>query len=768
MSIVGYKIIGEPLPRKDGLEKLTGSARYGADVMLPGELAAAAVRSPYPHARILKINCEKARAARGVHAVITAAEINNRLFGQFIVDQPILAYDKVRYQGEPVALVAAEDEAIAQAAARLVEVEYEALPVINDIDEALRGDVLLHENWPQYEILGACLPVQGTNIGDTFTLRKGDVEQGFKEADLIVENAFSTAMLQHATIETHAAIAQADNVTGNITVHTNCQSAFMLRGVLAKAFNRPLGKIHIIESCLGGAFGCKYEAKVEPLAVALSLFTKGRPVRLQFSRHDEFLASVVRAPARIILKTGVKNDGTLVAQKVTVYWDTGAYVTTGPRVNYNAGFAACGPYKVPNAYVDGFCVMTNKSLGTAYRGFGVPEASSAHEFQMDSIAEKLHMDPLALRLKNVLQDGDISVTGERMVSVAAKECLEKAAENLKWDELPLRWEKDGKLYGKAIATFCKLTGTPSTTSIMTKLNEDGTITLLHSVGEMGQGATTVFPQIAAECMGMDVARITASRVDTEFTPYDKTTTSSRSTFHGGNATILACEDMKRQLIALAAKKFRLHESELEYVDGDIRVKADPGRAININNVAASGILKEQPPVIGRGAYGTSDIFEAPDRETRQSKRPTVMWMFGAQAAIVEVDPLTGRARLDTLSAAHDVGRAINVLGCKQQIEGAAVMGLGHALMEEMIYEEGKLRNGNMVDYKVPTFKDWDAKLIIELIEKPHPEGPYGAKGIGEPALAPTAAAIANAVSAACGYHFNQIPIKPEHILFRGE
>ncbi|WP_227762099.1 xanthine dehydrogenase family protein molybdopterin-binding subunit [Zhaonella formicivorans] len=763
-----HQVVGKSIPRKDGVQKVTGSALFGADISLPGQLYGAVCRSPYPHAKIKAVHTELARKLPGVRVVLTGADFN-KLFGQFIEDQPIIAYDKVRYQGEPVALVAAEDLHTAQEAVRLIEVEYEPLPVVNTIEEALQNETLLHEDWSAYNIVGACHPVPKTNIGDTFTLRKGDVEQGFAESDLVLENEFFCSMLQHTTIETHSALAFADRATGEITVYTPAQSPFIIRGILARAFGVPLEKMRIICTEIGGAFGSKYEAKAEPLAVALALFAKGRPVKLVFSRHEEFQASVARAPVKFKIKTGVKKDGTLLAQQVTIYWDTGAYVTTGPRVNYNAGFAACGPYKIPNAQVDGFCVMTNKSLGTAYRGFGVTEVACAHEYQMDLIAKRLGMDPLELRLKNVLEDGDLSVTGESMRSVAVKECLEAAAKNIDWSNKPLRWTSStGKLCGKGIACFCKLTGTPSTTSVVIKLNENGSLTILDSSREMGQGVTTVLPQIAAEALGIDVDKVSVSPVDTAFSPYDKTTTSSRSTFHGGNAVLMAVQQIKDQLLILAAKHFGMPTSQMEYENGTIRCKNDATKYIHINEVGESGILKEQPPVIGIGAYGTSDIFDKPDPITHQSQRPTVMWMFGAQAAVVEVDPATGQVQLKTMGAAHDVGCAINPVGCMQQVEGSIIMGLGHALMEEMIYEDGELKNGNMVDYKVPTFMDSDVDLQITLVEKNHPEGPYGAKGIGEPGLAATAAAIVNAINAACGANFNSIPVKPEHILFRKE
>lgn len=762
-------VIGHTQIRKGGVSKVTGSAQFGADVDLLGQLYGAVLHSPYPHARILRVDTEAAKAVPGVRAVITGENFPT-LYGSFIADQPILATGKVRYQGEPVAAVAADTEEIAREAVRLIQVEYEPLPVVNDLETSMKNEVLIHEDWNSYVCSSACFPVQGTNIGDQFHLKKGDVEAGFAQADEIVESDFSCGMLQHTTIETHTTTAQASPISGDIHVWSPTQSPFSVRGLLATTFHVPLEKVRITVTEIGGGFGGKYEVRCEPIAIALSLSAKGRPVKLTYRRDEEFAATVCRSPVHMHIKTGVKRDGTLTAQKVEIQWDAGAYVTTNPRVDYNAGFAANGPYKLPAAQVDGYVYMTNKTLGTAYRGFGVTEVATAHERQMDLIARRLGMDPLELRLKNVLQNGDIGITGEVMRTMAVKECLETAAANVEWEKLPNRWtDAEGNLCGKGIACFNKLTGTPSTTSVMVKMNENGSLYIMAGSTEMGQGVTTTLPQIAAQALSMDLEKVSMAPVDTAMTPFDKTTTSSRSTFHAGNAVLEACADIKAQLCRLAAIRFGVPEADMTYTeDGWIQCLSQPEKHIHINDVGASKIMHEQPPVVALGRYGTSDIFDPPPVDGRQSRRPTVMWMHGAQAAVVAVNPRSGHVQVKLVGAAHDVGKAINPTGCLQQIEGSIIMGLGHALMEEMIYEDGKLRNGNMVDYKVPTFMDSDVDMKITLVEQAHPEGPYGVKGIGEPGLAPTAAAIVNAVCSACNADFTSIPIKPEHILFRKE
>ena len=754
-------IIGRSVSRKDGKDKVTGKTRYGADFSLPGQLHAAVYHSPHAHARILSLNVEKAKNYPGVRAVITGDDCPG-YYGSFVVDQPILAHDKVVYHGQPVAAVAADTERIAREAAALIEAEYELLPVVDSIEDAIKAESLVQEDWGKYKIKGLTHPVQGTNILDRFQLIHGDVGKGFEEADVIVESEYYTAMLQHTVIETHTTLVSAS--PDELTVYAPVQSPFSVRSLLSGLFGYPLNRVRIVCTDIGGAFGCKLEPQLTPIAAALSIKAR-RPVKLTNNRHEEFASTVTRAPIKYYAKTGATKDGKLVAQQLLVYWDTGAFGGYGPRVNYNAGYASNGPYFIPNVYVDSYCMVTNHSLGSAYRGFGITEVACAHEAQMDKLAAALDMDPLELRLKNVLRDGMENVTGEIMKDVGVAECLEKAAAGIDWDSKPRRWtDSEGMLHGKGIACYIKLTGTPSTTSVAVRMNEDGTVNIMSASREMGQGVRTVFPQFVSSVLGLDVDKICMSQADTSITPYDKTTTSSRSTFHGGNAILEACEDIVRQLKILVAKLWKVNTDSVVFEDGVFTTAEDPDKKLHINDIGASRCMHEEPPVIAIGRYGTKDIFDPVDEYTHQTKRATVMWMMGAQAAEVAVDPKTGHVQVVKIGAAHDVGNPINPLGCLQQIEGALVMGLGHAILEEMIYIDGDLKNGNMVDYKVPTFMDADFDCEIALVSAKHSEGPYGAKGIGEPGVAPTAPCISNAVAAALDRYVSAIPIKPEFVL----
>lgn len=762
-----YIYIGKAVHRKDALEKVTGTAVFGADLKFVRQLYGAIYRSPFPHARILKVDTSRAESLPGVRAVVTGADCRF-MHGPVIEDEPFLAYKKVRYVGEAIVAVAAEDRETAREAVDLIKVDFEELPPVLDPLQAVEpGSALVHEDWGAYKKAGDIRPVSGTNICDHFTLRKGDVEAGWKEADAIVENEYKTSLLQHVTMETHCATALFD-AGGRLTVWTAAQSPFIVRQYLAQALKMSLNDIRIIGTYVGGGFGSKYDLRVEQLAVAMAMKVRGRPVQLVFDRPEDFVGTVTRGQTITRIKTGAKKDGTLVAQEVACYWDTGAYTTMGPRVANNGGIISGGPYAIPNIKVDGYCICTNKPIAGAYRGFGVPEVSWAHENQMDALARALKMDPLDLRLRNALEEGSISSTGECLFSVGLKESLAEAARQIGWQRGCLaEVTPEGKLRGRGIACFGKMTSSPSSNAALIKLNDDGTVVVLQGGTEMGQGSHTVAAQIAAEELGISIEKIFLPPVvDTAFTPFDKTTTSSRLTFQMGNAVILAVKDIKEQLKRLAAKKWKVPEEAVHVRSGTI-VESTPGgtgRRIDIERIGESGLLKEQPPIIGHGSFSTADVYVAPNLETRQSSRPTTFWIYGAQAAEIEVDPETGTVEVLKVAAAHDCGKVVNLETCRQQIEGAIVMGLGHALREEMIFDRGRTMNANLVDYKVPTAMDFSSDKSIVFVEAAHREGPYGAKGIGETALAPTAAAIGSAVSNAVGAQFKSIPIKPDQIL----
>jgi carbon-monoxide dehydrogenase large subunit len=754
--------IGQSPVRLDAREKVTGRTLYAVDLKMAGMLYAKVLRSPHPHARILHIDATKARSLPGVVAVVTGKDFPGSL-GATVQDQSFLAGDKVRFVGDAVAAVAAVNLDTAEEALSLIHVEYELLPALFDPVEAMKSrEVLIHENLSQYAVAPGIFPVPGTNICNHFKLRKGDPERGFKESDLVLEDTYRSHMVQHAHLETHAAIAQVDS-SGKILIWSNTQTPYFNRKALAKSLNLPLNQVRVMVTTLGGGFGGKSYLKAEPICVALALKSKGRPVKLVFTREEEFGVAPVRHPTIIRCKTGMKKDGTWLAQETELIFDTGAYADIGPRVCRNAGFSAAGPYQVPNVRIDSYCVYTNHPIGGAFRGFGIPQVSWAIESHLDVMAEKLGLDPVEVRLKNAVEEGSLSVTGQVLHSVGLKETLRQAAEKIGWRKA------SGPYRGKGIACMHKSTVTPSSSAAFVKLNEDASITLLCSAVEMGQGSSTILAQIASEELGIPVEKISMVRPDTDVTPYDMASVSSRSTFFVGNAVRRAAADAREQLLQIAAEILEANPQDLVIEAGKVMVRGVPEKAIPIAELplgeafyaGAKGRGRGRP-VLGRGSFTVEDATPL-DRETGQGKNPSAFWMYATQAAEVEVDPRSGRVKVLRISSAHDVGKSIHPVAIEGQIQGALVMGVGTALWEEMELEKGRVKNPSFAEYKLPSALD-APEMIPIIVEELHAQGPYGAKGLGEPALAPTAAAIANAIYAAVGVRVKDLPITPEKIL----
>lgn len=760
-----YRVVGHPLPRKDALEKVTGAAVFGPDVSFPDMLHAAIYQSPHAHAKILSYDLAAAKAVPGVRLVLTGEELTDN-FGAFIADQPVLARGKVRYHGEPVVAVVADDAHAAREAVKKVKVEYEELPAVLDPYEAMQpGAPLVHENWSGYAHTSDFTAVDGTNLCDHFPLRCGDVEKGFAEADVVIENTYRTAGVNHSTIEVHVATAKFEAATKQLTIWSPAQSPFMVRKQLAGLFGLKQSDVRMICTYIGGGFGGKYELKLEPIAAALAMRTGGRPVRVIYNRHEEYLGGCVRGGTVIKIKSACNKDGKMVAQKIENYFDTGAYSTTGPRINYNAGFAAITPYKIPNICIDGYTVATNKQITSAYRGFGMPEYSFAFENQMDLLAEKIGMDPYEFRLMNLYHTGDVSATGEVLPAVGIEKCLRAAADLIHWEDGD--WKRrvmpDGKWRAKGIACGIKLTGTPSTSSVVLKFNDDASVQVLQSGMELGQGVNTVIPQFVAERLGIPYENVSVTPVDTMYTPYEKTTTGSRLTFHVGNAAVKAADDVIDQLRGLAAIAWKTDKENVTFADGVLY--GPEGRSQALRDIGKTSFMKEQEPVLGRGLYTTSDTWDKPDPATHASKKPTAQWFWAAHACEVEVDPKTGKIAILDYAAAQDVGIAINTMTCTQQVEGGVVMGMSHCLLEGLIYDDrGHLLNGNMVDFKVATSKDTRFNIKVALVENPVDDNPYGARGIGEPPVVPPAAAISTAASRACGVRLKSIPLKSDEVL----
>lgn len=755
-------LVGRSVPRIDALGKVTGSAEFGSDIYIKHQLYGKILRSPYAHAKILNIDVSKAKALKGVHVVLTSADIEDKYPGRFgpnVVDHRIFAKDTVLFQGDEVAAVAAETEEIAEEAVNLIEVQYDELEPLLDPYKALEPDSpILHPDLGKYKWKGAAMPEPGTNVCSHYRLRKGDVDKAFDEADYVFEGSYSTQMFQHGYLELINVWAKADPISKRIHLW-GAPGFWSLRNELSECFNIPLNKIRITQPLVGAAFGGKTYASVEPIAVCLSFACNGRPVKVSVSR-EELFQLVVRGPAHFKLKTAVTKDFKIIARIVDSVWNTGAYAVCGPTIVRNSGHTSAGPYNIPNIRIDARCVYTNCNLGNAFRGYGVQEATWAMECHMDDIATKLGINPYELRKRNLIGYGDIGATGQIVNSTGLEACLESAWYAIKRTDKP-KGDNRFKI-GRGIACLHKATKAPCSDSAIVKLSEDGTATILLATREEGQGNHTVMSQMVGEVLGLDMEDIVFSMPDTEYTPFDDGIGASRATYAAGNAVLRAALDVKEQIKVIASKQLNVELEDIEYMYGRIWDKKYPEKTYNIKEFVKKQSAARREVIIGKG------LFNPPgsqgDPKTGQTKVMTPFWMYGCQAAEVQVDTWTGEIKIRRIVAAHDVGTAIHPMNCRGQIEGAVLQGIGSALYEEVkLDDKGITVNPNLHDYKMPTSMDYPEIETI-MIESNQHDGPFGAKGVGEPALSGIMPAIRNAVYDAIGIQFNDVPMTPEKVI----
>jgi carbon-monoxide dehydrogenase large subunit len=750
-------IAGHSVRRLDAVEKVMGGATFAGDIQLPRMLHATVVRSPFAHAKIRHIDVERTRKVPGVRAIVTGAEVPFR-YNVPLRDQPFLAIDRVRYIGEPVVAIAADDADAAREAAALVHVEYEELPAVFDPREAMQpGAPRIHPDLENYwRDATLFTPEPDSNVLSHFKLRRGDVEAGLRAADEIFEGTYTSHAFSHAAIEPHVAVAQYER-TGQLTLWTTAQSPWFAADDLAAALGWPVHRVRIVAPYLGGGFGGKHGVKVEPAVVALALKTNGRPVRLALSREEVFTSTTVRGAVEVRLQSGVMRDGTLVARKAEVVWDTGAYADVGPLLCRNGSYSATGPHRIPNQSIDGYCVYTNKLVTGAFRGYGIMEMSFAYESQMDEIARGLGIDPVELRRKNLLEDGEEAATGELLQAVGLKATLDACVGEMEWDKPKPRGR------GRSIVTTAKSSVAPSGSSAFIQMNDDGTLTLMCSTTEMGQGSRTVMTQLAAEGLGARLEDMKILASDTAFTPPDRSTSSSRSTFNMGNAILLAAADTKQRILEKASEVLDAGPHDLEVHDSSVFVRGAPARSCTFAEVASTRPGTAYGPIVGRGSYvpgGTA----AMDLETGQSTRMAAFWLYSSQGVEVEVDTETGKVNVLRVVSVHDTGRTLHPSACEAQTEGGVAIATSAALMEHvMLDEHGKVLNPSFGDYKMATSCDVPPITPI-MVEIPHPEGPLGAKGMGEGPTTGIAAAIANAVFDAVGVRITELPITPEKVL----
>jgi CO/xanthine dehydrogenase Mo-binding subunit len=741
-------VVGTSPVRTDAYEKVTGRAVFISDMRIPGMVHAKLWRSPLPHARLKGIDTTAAAAAPGVLAVLTADDLAeyDRFFGPAYKDQPILAIDRVRYAGEPVAAVIASSERQAAAALPLVEVNLEDLPAVTTLDEALAPDApRLHDHLRvagHFRDLANLRPIPNSNICHHFHFARGDIAQGFAEAEAIFEDTFTFPMVHHYSMEPHVAIAQVEH--DQITVWASTQHPFPVRKELAEMFGLPLSHVQVIVPYLGGAYGNKSYTKIEPLVVAMAQKV-GRPVRLALTVEESF-KTVRRAAARVTMKTGVKRDGTMVARQCTAHYQIGAYADVGPRVVQKAGYTACGPYRIPHVQIDTYAVYSNTVNSVAFRGYGVPQLAWAYESQLDMMAERLGLDALDMRLQNLLRRGEEFAPGDLPIDCDFHGSLMRAAAAIGWGQ------PAGPRQGRGLACVIKAPLAPSISSAVVRMHADGSVTLLTGTVEIGQGARTVLAQIVAEELALPLAWVRLARPEFGMSPYDQATSSSRSTTLMGLALQTAAQDLRQQLLEIAAEHLHIHIDHLTLRDAAV---ATPDGCYPYADIIERHFGLPGGELIGRGIY----------RGARGAPLGGVapFWEVSLAAAQVEVDEATGQVQLQKYVSIADVGTAIHPLQCEAQEEGGVMMGIGHTLFEHMVYQDGQLLNPGLIDYRIPTMHDLPEELRSILVENADGPGPYGAKGIGESGLMPTAPAIANALARAIGVRLKELPLTPERV-----
>ena len=782
-----YHTVGKSEPRFDALDKVTGKAVFCTDLSFPGMLHAKILRSPYPHAVIKSIDTRKAQELRGVRVILTGNDLPQEKWGGSVFDQSILARRIVRYIGDPVAAVAADTVEAAERAIQLIDVAYEPLPAVFSIEEAFQKSppALVHPDLPNY--LTGRFPKphrvpDRPNVCHHRKIRHGDTEAGFREAEIVVENRFEIPRVQHCPLEPHIGIAKV-GIDGSVTIWGSRQAIFVAKQAISNMFGLPPSKVRVITShYLGGAFGNKSTLHTEPIVVLLAMRSQ-RPVRLAYTREEMFTCGGARVPAVIDIKDGLKKDGTLVARKMTMLYGVGAYAGQGPLVTQVSVHAIAAGYRIPNLTVDVYSVYTNEPFVTAFRGFGNTQAIWAIESQMDMIAEKLSIDPVELRRKNLLREGDINGNGEIVHSTGIEKCMDLVAASIEKGKRPEQdmgpWKR-----GVGLALGNKYSMAPTAALALVRVLEDGTIEVFESADEDGQGSVTVLGQIAAEEFRVPMNKVKVVWGDTDVTPYlSRGSTSQRTTFNLGNAVRLACQDAKRQLCAIAAERLEAVPDDLNTKGGKIYVVSDPSRTLDISDLFTTerglmpgehgSYVEKEAQIIGKGIWITRaapsdpETGQIPSEIARKGGRAAGFYSYSAQAVEVLVNTGTGEIKIERIEAAVDVGYPLNPKMCEQQIEGAISMGLGAALWEEILLRKGRVLNPYFRDYQIalPQTMPKLENFRVHLVSSPHREGPYGAKGMAEVPITPVAPAIANAIYNAVGVRIKELPVTPEKMLF---
>jgi CO/xanthine dehydrogenase Mo-binding subunit len=746
MTTVAGGQVGRSLPRLEARDKVTGRAEYTHTMRLPGMLHGKIFRSTVAHGRIKSIDTSAAKRIPGVYRVVTADDIAKVIpdpyYGPAFHDQPILAIDKVRFVGEPVAVVLAADPHVAEAACHEIVAEYEELPAVYDEVEAMTSSVHVHDELKPAGSFADLKHLKGrkaTNLALDAKLRRGDVDKAFADAVHVFEHTFRTQKCVHLAFEPFASIADARETS--VTIHTGSQGPSFVRSEIARLLGWPENRVRIKVPFLGGGYGSKLYIKLEALVTALSLIVR-RPVKIALTMEEQFY-QITKHPSTLRIKTGLDADGRITARKCEVFWNGGAYADVGPRVTHKSGFVAAGPYDIDNVWIDSYALYTNMTPAGALRGFGLPQLAWAYESHTDMIARALGRDPVEFRRKNLLREGRPQASGTILKDAPLEAVLDQVCERLNW-RAPFDRGTGVVRRGRGVGIALKAAISPTTSVAVVSVAADGSVTLYVGTVDMGQGSDTGMAQIVGEMLNVAAETVKVVQRDTDVTPYDMGTLGSRSLFHMGNAVRIAAEEVRGKIAALAR---------------------DVGEPVG-SNIPLAELFKKKygmqaGNIIGTGTYKPDYVPASHDNGL--STNVTPFWMIGGAGVEVEVDTDTGQVRILKVVNVIDCGKRINPRIVETQISGASLMQLGFTMFEKMHLDGGQVTNASLADYKIPGMLDVPAVMVNEAIDAYQGNGPFGAKGAGESATLALSPAIANAIDDAVGVRLMEMPLTAEAV-----
>jgi CO/xanthine dehydrogenase Mo-binding subunit len=749
MKTIAGGQVGRSLPRLEARDKVTGRAEYTHTMRLPGMLYGKIFRSTVAHGRIKSIDTSAASKLPGVYRVVTAEDVRKVIpdpyYGPAFHDQPILAIDKVRFVGEPVAVVLASDPHVAEAATHEIVAEYEELPAVYDEVEAMTSPVHVHEQLRPAGSFADLKHLKGrkaTNLALDARLRRGDVDKAFASATHVFEHTFRTQKCLHLAFEPFASIADARE--SGVTIYTSSQGPSFVRTEIARLLGWPENRVRIKVPFVGGGYGSKLYIKLEALVTALSLIVR-RPVKIALTMEEQFY-QITKHPSTLRIKSGIDRDGRITARKCQVFWNGGAYADVGPRVTHKSGFVAAGPYDIENVWIDSYALYTNMTPSGALRGFGIPQLAWAYESHTDMIARALKLDPVEFRRRNLLREGRPQASGTILKDAPLEAVLDHLCDRMNWQQ-PFDRGTGVARRGRGLAIALKAAISPTTSVAVLNVAADGSVSLYIGTIDMGQGSDTAMAQIVGEMLNIPAETVKVVQRDTDVTPYDMGTLGSRSLFHMGHAIRLAAEEVRSKIAALARE-----------------VGEPEGSNIPVAELFKKKYGMQAGNIVGTGTYKPDYVPAA--HETGLTPNVTPFWMVGGAGAEVEVDTETGHVQIVKVVNVIDCGTRINPRIVETQISGASLMQLGFTMFEKMHFDGGQVTNASLADYKIPGMLDVPAVMVNEAIDSYQHNGPFGAKGAGESATLCLSPAIANAIDDAVGVRLTELPLNAEAV-FRG-